>query len=76
MNERKELTIQSKKLTDQVSVLVKARQEFDVLVTANNSLVQSKKKIVDELILDCRYHTDVRMMVKKCLHDNLINPVK
>ena len=76
VNERKELTVQIERLTEQISVLMKARQEFDVLVTANNSLVQSKKKIADKLRLDLDYNTDVRMMAEKCLRINLINRAK
>ncbi len=74
--ERKELTIESKTLTEQVSVLVKARQELDDDVTANNLLAQSKKRATDKLRSGCSYHTDIRMIVEKCLCDNLINCAK
>ena len=47
--ERKELTIESKTLTEQVSVLVKARQDLDDVVTTNNLLTQSKKRAADKL---------------------------
>ena len=76
MNERKELIIQSKMLTTQISTLVKARKEFDDLVSVNNVVAQSKKKVADQLRSNCSYHTDVRMIVEKCLRDNIINRAK
>ena len=57
-------------------MLVKARQELDDVVTANNLLAQSKKRVADKLRSGCSYHTDVRMIVEKCLRDNLINRAK
>lgn len=77
LNERKELINQSKMLTAQISTLVKARKDFDDIVTVNNILALSKKKKdADQLRSKCSYHTDVRMIVEKSLRDNLINRAK
>ena len=75
-NERKELTIQIKTLIEQVSVLVKATKEFDDVVSVNDLLAQSRKEVTDQLLSNCSYYTDARMIVEKCLRDNLINRAK